>query len=136
MKRFAGGILLSENKILLGLRQPHRENYPNRWDIIGGHCLDGELYSSAMIRELREELGIVVTAFDEFMIIDKSPEFAMKLFLVTAWIGNPVNNAEEEHSKIEWFTIAEAKELIFFSQDYITMLDIINKRIVSLQERK
>ena len=48
-------------------------------------------------------------------------------------LGNPVNNAEEEHSKIEWFTIAEAKELIFFSQDYITMLDIISKRIEAQQ---
>jgi 8-oxo-dGTP diphosphatase len=129
MKRFAGGILIHEGKILLGLRQPHKENYPNRWDIIGGHCLDGELYSSAMIRELKEELGIIVTAFDEFMIVDKSPEFAMKLFLVTGWQGLPTNQAPEEHSKIEWFTIAKAKELIFFSPDYITMLDIISERI-------
>ena len=130
MKRFAGGILLHGNKILLGLRQPHKEKYPNRWDIIGGHCLEGELYSSAMIRELNEELGIEVSSFDEFMIVDKSPEFAMKLFLVTAWHGTPINNAEEEHSKIEWFTIAEAKKLMFYNQDYITMLNIISNKIV------
>lgn len=120
---------MRENKILLGFRNQHNGKYPNRWDIIGGHCLHGELYSSAMIRELKEELGIVVTEFDEFMIVDKSPEFSMALFLVTAWLGEPVNNAAEEHSKIEWFTVAEAKELIFFSEDYFTMLDIINKKI-------
>ena len=129
MKRFAAGILVKDSKILLGLRHPNRENYPNCWDVIGGHCLEGELYSSAMIRELKEELGIEVRSFDEFMIVDKSPEFAMKVFLITTWQGTPINKAVEEHSKIEWFTLEEAKKLVFYSQDYLNMLDILCKKI-------
>jgi 8-oxo-dGTP diphosphatase len=129
MNRFAGGILLEENKILLGLRHPEREYNPGYWDFIGGHCLAGELYSSAMIRELKEELNIEVLSFKEFMIIDRTPEFIMKLFLVTDWQGTPVNNAIHEHSKIEWFTPEKAKSLHFFNEEYINVMDIINRKI-------
>ena len=129
MKRFAGGILVKGNKILLGLRHPQREHYPNCWDFIGGNCLAGELYSSAMIRELKEELNIIVNVFKDFMTIDRSPEFFMKLFLVTEWQGIAINNAPEEHTRIEWFTPLEAKSLKFLSSEYIIAMDILAKKI-------
>jgi 8-oxo-dGTP diphosphatase len=129
MKRFAAGILVKENKILLGLRRPDRAYNPGFWDFVGGHCFAGELYSSAMIRELKEELNIEVTAYKEFMIIDRTPAFIMKLFLVYAWQGTPVNNAQNEHSKIEWFTPENAKKLHFFNEEFIQVMGILHKKI-------
>lgn len=53
-----GGILVKDGKVLLGLRHPDRESFPDVWDVPGGHIEPGESPHRALRRELWEELGI------------------------------------------------------------------------------
>ncbi len=53
--------------ILLTLRDPAKESYPNTWENTGGSALAGETSRGAAVRELLEETGI--TAAEEELIL-------------------------------------------------------------------
>lgn len=48
----------SNKEILITLRDPHKEKYPNQWEITGSSAIAGETSRQAAVRELQEETGI------------------------------------------------------------------------------
>lgn len=116
VKRCAVALLFRENQILLGKRSCQRKFYPNVWDLVGGHCEEGETPEQALVRELREEIGITPTQFQCIGILGEPNshlygEYAYDVFLVLGWEGIPCNNAPHEHAEIRWFAIPEAVSL-------------------------
>lgn len=54
-------IVNSQNEVLQQRRAADKDSYPNMWDLsCGGHVATGEDYETAAVRELEEELGVVV----------------------------------------------------------------------------
>lgn len=54
-------IVNSQNEVLQQRRAADKDSYPNMWDLsCGGHVVTGEDYETAAVRELEEELGVVV----------------------------------------------------------------------------
>ena len=65
-------IVNPRGELLLQLRGPDKKLYPNMWDIsAAGHVRAGESVIEGGIREMREELGINITA-DQLIYITKS----------------------------------------------------------------
>jgi 8-oxo-dGTP diphosphatase len=126
-KKYSAGVLILNDKILLGLRSKYREFYPNVWDFIGGHCEDNESFEEAMKRELFEELNISVIQYEHIKTIDKKPDFIFTLFKVTEWAGYPTNIDKSENEKISWFTFTEANKLEFPEQEYVEILNLIEQ---------
>ncbi len=61
---YSGAILRNnEGKILFQLRDENGRN-PNKWGILGGGIKRGETPMNALIRELKEELGINISKSD------------------------------------------------------------------------
>ncbi len=61
---YSGAILRNnEGKILFQLRDENGRN-PNKWGIFGGGIKRGETPINALIRELKEELGINISKSD------------------------------------------------------------------------
>lgn len=58
----------SKGKILLTLRHPNKEIYPNTWENSGGAAQMGETSLQAAVRELGEETGIWVRP-EELMLL-------------------------------------------------------------------
>ncbi|NLI53433.1 MAG: NUDIX domain-containing protein [Clostridiales bacterium] len=58
----------SKGNILLTLRAPSKESYPDRWENTGGSALAGETSRQAAIRELMEETGIAAIE-DELILL-------------------------------------------------------------------
>ena len=80
------------------------------WDLPGGHVEWHESLQEALVRELFEELGVVVlTAFPRAEVTVSDAQ--LTVFLVSEWSGEPVNAAPEEHDLVGWFTAAEALDL-------------------------
>ncbi len=110
----ATGLIARDGRVLLGKRTS-TVRFAGMWDAFGGHLVPCEEPSSALVRELEEELGITVLR-PRFLGIyeDVDPTskdlFRHYLFLVTQWNGEP-KIANEEHSDIRWFDPEQAERL-------------------------
>ena len=101
-------------RLLLGKRARGRAYYPGVWDVPGGHCEPGEPPEQALVRELREELGVTPTAWRPLGEFRPPPgdlqaeSLVLHLYVVTAWEGTPHNRQPAEHAEIAWFDLDEA----------------------------
>jgi len=60
-----------EARLLIYLRDDNPEiPFPDHWDLFGGHLEDGETAEQALVREVREELGIELKVFEYFRRFD------------------------------------------------------------------
>jgi 8-oxo-dGTP diphosphatase len=80
------------------------------WDTPGGHLEKGERPEAALLRELREELGIVPISFQLAAVHDVRDPTARQLyrhhiFLVRRWRGRLVAG---EGQSLAWLPIDEA----------------------------
>lgn len=106
--RCVAGILIRDGKALLVKRSPQSRFYPNVWDLFGGHIEAGEPTEDALWREALEELQVEIESFRSLGTIHDPIEPAeIAVFAVSAWKGEPVNAAPDEHSEIGWFAAGE-----------------------------
>ncbi len=123
MRICAGGLLVQRNKILLAKRSSERALYPGVWDVIGGHCEEGEAPSDALVREMKEELGVTPCVFEEVAILaEPQPaqhgEAQYHIFIVTAWADGEPQLRGSEHSDVRWVTLEEALALPLAHPEY------------------
>lgn len=125
MHRVVVAALLGPQGILLCRRNPTAKAYPGKWDLPGGHIEDGESAEQALVRELREELGITVqpAAAEPSFRLRKGDGGHGSLLLqgwaVRDWEGVPYNRAPEEHTEIGWFGIQQALALDLAHDAYV-----------------
>ena len=113
--------------VLLGRRAANREFYPDVWDVPGGHLEPGETGEQALVRELREEIGVTPTVWaplGEFResLPDENGSIVVHLHAVTSWNGTPRNLSPEEHSKVSWFAVEDACRLALAHPSYPEVL--------------
>ena len=104
--------LVRYGRVLLVHRHPLRENYPDCWDLPGGHVESGETPTEAARRECREELGIELGRMQPFAIGCSDPRLALHAVLADSWRGEPRNCAPDEHDDLGWFTPEEMGDLV------------------------
>ena len=114
--RTVGALLVDrQGRVLLGLRSPHKKAWPDHWDSIGGKVEAGESSEQAMIREVKEEIGVEVRDFAQLdEIAEPRPDLYGRsvsvIYAVTTWADEP-HNASDEHSRIEWFSAEQLATL-------------------------
>jgi 8-oxo-dGTP diphosphatase len=101
----SAGVLLRETasgaEYLLAQRPPGKV-YAGYWEFPGGKVEPGETFREALVRELREELGIAVTAATPWLCREFTYPHArvrLKFFRVTAWEGEV---EPREHRGVTW----------------------------------
>jgi 8-oxo-dGTP pyrophosphatase MutT (NUDIX family) len=100
-------------------RRPDREWYPDVWDIPGGHVERDETEAEALVRELREELGIeIATPSNLPFRIVADEGFELSVWTVTVWTGSPVNRAKDEHDDLRWIALDEIEDLSVAHRSY------------------
>ncbi len=101
----AAVIINDKGEILLAQR-PEGKRLAGKWEFAGGKVEEGESPESALIRELREELGIEITPknLENFCFLSHPyQEFdfhlLMPVYICRKWQGTP---KALEHSAICW----------------------------------
>ncbi|MFM5906668.1 MAG: (deoxy)nucleoside triphosphate pyrophosphohydrolase [Novosphingobium sp.] len=119
----AGALVNSDGAILLHRRRFGAE-HGGLWEFPGGKLEDGETHARALVRELKEELGIDIRVEDlvELDTARGEPADAARritvnitLFLVTRWDGEPLCL---EGEAIGWFSTNQLDDLQMPPLDY------------------
>ncbi len=103
--------LRKENEILI-LRRQGSGYYDNWYSVPAGHVEAGELPIGALIREVREEVGIVIAPedikFAHMMYrskLDDTGERVDLFFEVKKWRGEITNVEPDKCSELRWISI-------------------------------
>lgn len=113
MREVACALLVRDGRLLLGRRSPRRKSYPDCWDVIGGHLEAGESREQALVREVREEVGLTPTRSRQVgELPEPRPELygsaRLHFFAVTAWRGGEPALLGDEHTELRWFEVEAA----------------------------
>jgi 8-oxo-dGTP diphosphatase len=87
----AAVLLRADGTVLLAQRPPGRPS-AGFWEFPGGKVEEGEALAAALVRELREELGIIVqevTPWVRFEHGASGRRVCLHFFRITAWDGEP-----------------------------------------------
>jgi 8-oxo-dGTP diphosphatase len=109
MRNIVNALFIRDGALLLARRSPHRRAYPGLWSFPGGHVEPHETFVEALLREVREEVGIIPTGFSFLVSIvdpnalDADPA-TYHMYLVTAWDGGEPTLIGDEHTELRWFT--------------------------------
>ncbi len=121
--RIVAGLLIHDGRALLCHRSTSRDWFPDVWDLPGGHVESGETEGAALVRELREELGVTIAEPAEACLGRlTTEEFDMKVWLVTEWGGSPRNASSDEHDEVQWFSASEVVRLDLAHAGYLTLI--------------
>lgn len=121
--RVVVGLLRRNGQVLLCHRHPNRTNYPDVWDLPGGHIDADETMAEALVRELVEELGVRIKAPEPFpweMVHFDGVE--LNIFIVDRWEGEPWNAAPDEHDELRWVGLGNVPHLDLAHRSYALLL--------------
>ncbi|WP_369257707.1 NUDIX domain-containing protein [Geodermatophilus amargosae] len=121
--RVVAGVLVRDDRVLLGHRSPSRRWYPDVWDVVGGHVEPGEDERTALLRELREEIGVEATEVDDEPVLRvEDGGLSLTVHAVRAWEGEPRNAEPEEHDELRWVSAAEVRGLRLAHPSYVGLV--------------
>lgn len=124
LRDVVAGLLRHNDHVLLCHRHSERQWYPDVWDLPGGHVQPHEDPLEALHRELREELGINITAHDQPHDFEhKEASLRLRAWIIDEWVGNPANLAREEHDKIAWFSLGDSRSLPLAHPGYVAFIE-------------
>lgn len=126
--RFANAILFKGNKIIVPKRTMTKKLYPGRYDYSGGgHVNYGESYLEAIVREMKEELGVDIFDIQEVAYLNPYMDDVgcfSRFFIAKYDEKQEINYSPEEVDSIHFFTVDEILRMInenpsMFKPDYI-----------------
>lgn len=88
-----------------------------QWEFAGGKVEPGETKRQALVREIKEELGVTIRAGTEFLeVVHSYPDITIHLTVYNAAIiqGEP---QKLEHNEIRWVRPEEAEQFDFSPAD-------------------
>ena len=112
----AGILVNNDNQILLSQRTADK-SFPGQWEFPGGKIESSETAHEALIRELKEELGIDIDNSYLFKTIEHyydSFKANIEFFLVDSWSGEL---SGEEGQLVRWFSVRDLRDLPILAAD-------------------
>lgn len=107
-------ILNNDGQVLLQKRSSTKKHYPNMWALCTGHVEEGESARDAAIRELQEELGVIVELDNLYSFMNGKFDSNTTCFffikcnlLIESFIVQ-----KEELSEVRWFSIDALIDMI------------------------
>ncbi|NTG20681.1 NUDIX domain-containing protein [Agrobacterium rhizogenes] len=98
---------IRDGHVLMVRRAAHKRQFPEHWDLVGGHVEAGETCDSALVRETREEVGLTPIRFEYLEALSDEPtadgdEVTYHIYAVTEWSGGAPCLLGDEHTDLVW----------------------------------
>ncbi|PEP14045.1 (deoxy)nucleoside triphosphate pyrophosphohydrolase [Bacillus wiedmannii] len=116
-----GAVIFNEkNEILCALRSPPM-SLPNYWEFPGGKVDEGETPQEALVREIKEELGCLITVGEKIEEIEHEYEnIIVHLDTYKAHVKSGIPKALE-HADLKWVQAKKLLELKWAPADIPTV---------------
>ena len=127
----AAGVILNDNdEVLLALR-PRNKHQGGLWEFPGGKVEAGESVQAALMRELLEELNIVVEKAEQLLVTEH--DYGDKHVTLDVWTVRRFNGEPHgrEGQELRWVPMASLPDYEFPQANIViveTLLDSMNKR--------
>ena len=121
----SSGLIIQNNKVLIGLRS-ESDNGGGLWEFPGGKIEIDESSEEAVIRELNEELDIVVhkpKKVMQYLHRFKNLIYDISFFEVISFKGSIKNKV---HDELKWTDLASINNYNFISGDLLIIEGLIN----------
>ena len=121
----SSGLIIQNNKVLIGLRS-ESDNGGGLWEFPGGKIEIDESSEEAVIRELNEELDIVVhkpKKVMQYLHRFKNLIYDIHFFEVISFKGSVKNKV---HDELKWTDLANINNYNFISGDLLIIEGLIN----------
>lgn len=110
-------IVNSDHQVLIQRRSLNKTGWPGAWADTGGAALSGETSVQAIIREVYEELGILVAKEDMVLLVSQKIEDEVDYFRDAYIIHKDIALDKlildsEEVLEAKWVTIGEIEEMV------------------------
>ena len=116
MTEVVAALIWQNDRFLICQRPPHKAR-GLLWEFVGGKIEPGETGPQALIRECREELGIIVAPGEVYMqLVHEYPDLTIRLTLYNAVIASGTPQLLE-HCDLRWITPAEIEQFAFCPAD-------------------
>lgn len=142
-------IVNKEGKMLLEKRAPTKKQSPNKWGLCAGHIEAGDIPENAIVREMKEEIGVdisidelefIKTAVRDIKFNDNlyNREFQYTYFWITDKREGEFVVQEEELTEVRFFEVQEIKDKVkskdkdiaFSNEEYIDeIISIVEEKI-------
>ena len=117
MEKFYGltvrGVIKNKNdEILIVKRHPKSKTDPEMWELPGGKVEDGEYFTKALVREIKEETNLDCKVGDrgEAVQNDYSNKRTVQLMMYLDDVSGDVK-ISEEHTEFMWANLDKLKSL-------------------------
>lgn len=118
-------LLFNENGEVLLLKRKKTGFGDSKYGFIGGHVEKGENVKKAIIREVKEEIGVEIAENDlKFRNImnrkvNQDVEYIDFIFIAKKWKGNIRNMEPEKCSELKWCSLNKLPNNILDFEKYI-----------------
>jgi 8-oxo-dGTP diphosphatase len=120
-----GGALLHRGRLLAARRSAPPE-LAGRWELPGGKCEPGESPEQALVRELREELGVETEAVEripgEWPL---KPGYVLQVWTARLLSGEP--RPLEDHDELRWLGPEEGDAVDWLDQDRPAVAEAVRR---------
>ncbi|MFB6750734.1 (deoxy)nucleoside triphosphate pyrophosphohydrolase [Streptomyces sp. NPDC056353] len=117
-ERIVVGAALVEGGRLLAARRSAPEELAGRWELPGGKVEAGETPEAALVRELREELGVAAETGER--VPGQWPlraPFVLQVWTARLLPGSAAPEPLEDHDALRWLTPAQVWDVPWLEQD-------------------
>lgn len=109
----AVGVICDGNGCVLIAKRGKHQHLADLWEFPGGKVEDNESVSEALVRELNEELDLIVTAYKPFLTINH--DYGDVAVLLDIWLVSEFNGeaSGREGQVIKWAKISDLQQFDF-----------------------
>ncbi|HCA87056.1 MAG TPA: DNA mismatch repair protein MutT [Streptomyces sp.] len=120
-----GGAVLDGGR-LLAARRSAPPALAGRWELPGGKLEPGETAEQALVRELREELGVEVEPVERIPgLWQLSPPYVLQVWTARLVSGEP--RPLQDHDELRWLTPDRAGEVDWLDQDRPAVAEAVRR---------